>query len=147
MPPQDVLEWIWQRQVACPNFSNLWHTIIENLLSSALFILSVINVHAPRQWLLIFSTISNADGQVIMMVILWQFLATSARASYTYRTGILLPSGDRILYVFSQEIYLMNFFRQAAQSPLFSPQKAMHFIMLYFWFIKYSHFKKWSSKI
>ena len=47
-----------------------------------------------------------------------------------------------VFYILSQEICLLNSFRQAVQSPLFSPQKAMYFITLYFWFTKYSHLKK-----
>jgi hypothetical protein len=112
--------------------------------------------------MIFFLTISNADGQVIMMVIFLQFLATlnlqplcilhiqdmhtattvhpihirQAKSyhcpSYTKRTGIELPS----------RITFYIFFRQAAQSLLFSSQNAVYFMMSYFWFTKYSH-KKW----
>jgi hypothetical protein len=46
-----------------------------------------------------------------------------------YRTGIPVPLSD---HIYSQQIYLLNFLRHAAQSPSFSPQNALYFIMLSF---------------
>jgi hypothetical protein len=57
-----------------------------------------------------------------------------------YRTGTPLPSEHPILYIFSTNI-LTEFFKHAAHSPFFSPQNAVYFIMLPFWFLYYSHFK------
>jgi hypothetical protein len=48
-----------------------------------------------------------------------------------YRTGTPLPSKHPILYIFSTNIHT-EFFKHAAQSPFFSLQNAVYFIMLPF---------------
>jgi len=81
------------------------------------------------------------DNDYHLLTILGHF--QSSATVYPTHTGQAygyLPG--TVFYIFSQEIYLLNFLRQAAQSPLFSPHKVTYFITLYFWFIKYSHIKK-----
>jgi hypothetical protein len=48
-----------------------------------------------------------------------------------YRTGTPLPSKPPF-YIFFQQIYVQNFFKNAAHSPFFSLQNAVNFIMLPF---------------
>jgi hypothetical protein len=46
-----------------------------------------------------------------------------------YRTGTPLPSKNPF-HLFFQQIYVLNFFKHAAHSPLFSFQNAVYFITL-----------------
>jgi predicted membrane protein len=48
-----------------------------------------------------------------------------------YRTGTPLPSKHPILYIFSTNVRT-EFFKHAAQSPFFSLQNVIYFIMLSF---------------
>ena len=110
-----------------------------------LLILSVINVHAPRQWMHWFFNkqqcrwASDNDGHLPAIL---GYFKPSDIAHPTHMGQAYGYSLGTTFYIFSQEIYLLTFFRLAAQFLLFSLQRTMYFIMLYFWFIKYSYLKK-----